>query len=98
MDRDLKPIDIREFPELRRLAEEVRDAHEPMVLRCGSEAIAKLVPVRRRADARTGRKKTEAEYQAFLGSAGAWEDVDVDAFLEANRVSRDRSIRPPVEL
>ena len=45
-----------------------------------------------------GRKKTKADYEAFLASAGGWRDVDVDRFLKDNYESRNRNIRPPVEL
>ena len=98
MALEAKPIDIGGLPELVTLAEEVRATNEPRVLRRGGEDIAKIVPLRARA--RRGRRasKTAADYDAFLSSAGGWADVDVDAFLEANRESRDRSIRPVVDL
>jgi hypothetical protein len=47
---------------------------------------------------RKAARKSSADYKAFLGSAGSWSDVDIDAFLKANRESRDRSTRPSVEL
>ncbi len=98
MAGDARPVDIGSFPELVHLAEEVRDTNKPRVLRCGNDDIAKLVPLHARAPGRRRRPKTTADHDAFLSSASAWADVDVDAFLRANRQSRDRSTRPAVEL
>jgi hypothetical protein len=95
---EAKPIDIGGLPELVTLAEEVRATNEPRVLRCGSEDIAKIVPLRAGPGRRRRAAKTTADYDAFISSAGGWADVDVDAFLKANRESRDRSSRPAVEL
>ena len=93
-----KPIDIGNLPELVTLAEEVRATNETRDLRRGDEDIAKIVPLRTMARRRKGPAKTAADFEAFLSSAGAWADVDVDAFLKANRESRDRSTRPAVKL
>jgi len=98
MAGDARPVDIGSFPELIHLAEEVRDTNRPRVLRCGDEDIAKLVPLGAATSGRRRRPKTAADYNAFLSSAGAWADVDIEAFLRANRESRDRSTRPAVEL
>lgn len=44
------------------------------------------------------RGKTDADYAAFLASAGGWTDVDMDAFLEANAASRNLNTRHSVDL
>lgn len=93
MALEAKPIDIGGLPELVTLAEEVRATNEPRVLRRGGEDIAKIVPLRARVR-RWRAPKIAADYDVFLSSAGGWADVDVDAFLKANRESRDRSTRP----
>ncbi len=94
---EAKAIDIGSLPELVDLAEEVRATNEPRLLRRGTEDIAKIVPLPRARRRKRGTKSA-ADYEAFLSSAGSWADVDVDAFLKANRESRDRSSRPAVEL
>ncbi len=99
MARELTPIDISNTPDLLRLAEEVAESGKPRVLRRADEDVAVLMPVKKSASRRrTGRKKTEADREAFLASAGGWSDVDTDTFIEENYKSRRISTRPPVEL
>lgn len=96
MAAEAEPAEIGDSPDLVSLAEEVRASNEPRVLRRNGEEIARIVPLRRRL--RPDRKHTDADYEAFLASAGGWADIDVDAFLAANRESRDRSTSIAVEL
>ena len=97
MAKELKAIDISNAPELLRLAEEVRSSREPRVLRRASEDIAVLAPVAPRR--RSSRKRTKADYEAFLASAGGWKElIDTDRFLADNYESRRLSSRPPIEL
>lgn len=93
-----EPIDISGMPALVELAEGVRDTHEARVLRRGEEPLARLVPLHASRTPRKRRKRTPADYEAFLAFAGGWADVDVDAFLDANRASRDRSMGAVVDL
>jgi hypothetical protein len=46
MLRTAKTIDISDLPDLRRVAEEVREANEPYLFRAGNEDVALLIPVR----------------------------------------------------
>ena len=91
-------IDVRDLPELERLAEEVHRTGEPRVLSRAGEDLAMIVPVPR--PRRSGRRpKTEADRQAFLSSAGGWKDlVDTDQLIADIYESRRASSRPPVEL
>lgn len=90
-------LDIERMPELRRVAEEVRDSRRPVVLRAEDEEIAVLVPLPR-AKGRGLRRPTQAEIEASMSAAGAWQgQIDVDEFKEQVRAGRS-SRRPAVDL
>ena len=95
MARALHPIDISNTPDLIRLVEEVAESGKPRILRRADEDVAVLLPVKKAA---APRKKSKADYNAFLASAGSWADVDIDTFLSENAKSRRLSSRPPVDL
>jgi hypothetical protein len=99
MARELAAVDVTNDPELLRLAEEVRQSGKPRLLRRGGEDLAVLSPVGRvtRRTSRKAKTYTKADDDAFLASAGAWTDFDLEAFLKRNEESRALS-RPPVEL
>ena len=44
------------------------------------------------------RKKSAADYKAFVSAAGSWKDVDTDKLVADIRDSRKRSSRPPIKL
>jgi hypothetical protein len=98
MARELTPIDISHVPDLLRLAEEVAISGKPRVLRRDSEDVAILMPLRPTIRRRSPRKKTAADHEAFLASAGSWADVDTDKLLENIYESRRTPDRPPVDL
>ncbi len=99
MAGELNSIDISNTPDLLRLAEEVAESGKPWVLRRADEDVAVLMPVKKPTSRRrTGWKKTKADDEAFLASAGGWSDVDTDTLIEDIYESRRISIRPPVEL
>jgi hypothetical protein len=60
----------------------------------GEQVLLKPAP----SSKRKHRTHTEADYQAFLASAGGWKDVDTDKLLEDIYESRRTSSRPPVDL
>jgi hypothetical protein len=96
--KEATPVDIDHVPELVRLAEEVRATNVPRVLRRGEEDLAVLVPVSR-PKPRRRRRPTEADYQAFLSSAGGWRDnVDVDQLKAGFAESRALPPRPRPDL
>ncbi len=96
MASERETIDITQNPAVLRLAEEVRRSNTPRVLRADNQDVAVLMPVAE--TTKRKRAKTDADYQAFLDSAGSWADVDVDAFKRYIRERRDAGSRPPVEL
>src|SRR3712207_6545778 len=99
MARALHPFDISKTPDLLRLVEEVAESGKPRLLRRADEDVAVLLPVKKTTSRqRTGRKKTKEDYEAFLGSAGSWSDVDTDKLLEEIYESRRIADRPPVDL
>ena len=58
-----------------------------------------MKPVRLVAGRKGGRRKrTAADYEAFLSAFGGWSDVDVDDFLKRIYESRNMPSRPPVDL
>lgn len=97
MTKEMKPFDISDTPDLMAIADIIRKTNEPRLLRRGDEDVAILMPLRpiRR---RGSRKRTEADYRAFLSAAGSWKDVDTDALIAGIRESRRRSSRAPFEL
>lgn len=96
-------IDISNNPDLLRLAEDVRRRNTSAVLRNGDEEIAVVMPITD-AGTRTARrspfkKKSQADIDAFLASAGGWKDlVDTEQLKREIAESRARSGRPPIEL
>jgi hypothetical protein len=63
----------------------------------GEVAILKPAPVKKRVKRR--RTVSDADYQAFLSSAGSWEGlVDTEKLKQDIRESRNLSSRPPIEL
>ncbi|MPZ13626.1 MAG: hypothetical protein GEU73_04250 [Chloroflexi bacterium] len=97
MAKELAPIDISHFPDLVRLAEEVRTTKIPRVLRRNDEDIAVMVPLvpRRRA---TTRPRTKADVDAFLAAAGSWRDLIDPQGFKAHIASSRGSDRTPVDL
>ena len=98
MAQERDTLDISHNPDLLRLAEEVRRSNTPRVLRADNEDVAVVMPVADHPKKKGKRAKTDADYQAFLDSAGSWDDVDVDEFKRYIRERRDAGNRPPVEL
>jgi hypothetical protein len=93
--RDLEPIDISHYPELRRLVDEVRGSNSPRVLRRGNEDVAILIPMTRW---RSTRKRRQPDYEAFRSAAGGWKDVDTDKLIADIYADRMLDDRPPVQL
>jgi hypothetical protein len=98
MARDLRSIDITNLPELRDLIAQLAESNEPRILRAGSEDLAILLPVRTVRRRRQRRPRTQADYEAFLASAGGWSELVDTEQLEAHIAESRRSSRPPVEL
>ncbi len=82
MSSTLTPIDISNFPDLLRIAEEVRITKTPRILKRDHEPVAMLIPVGIAIKPKKKREKTKADYAAFRAAAGSWEDVDTDALLD----------------
>ncbi len=90
-------INIANIPELLRIAEEVRESREPLVLRTEAGEVAILVPIDQ-PEQRPHRRPTPAEIDIVMSAAGSWKGlVDVDE-LKARWKAARGSIRPPVNL
>ncbi len=92
--KEAKHIDINNMPNLLRLAKEVKDTKEPIILRQDGEDLATLSPIRKR----SRRTITEEDWEAFLSSFGSWKDVDTEALKRAIDESRSIPPRPLIEL
>ena len=89
-------VDVTEFPELRRIAEEVQATGTAVVLGTEQGEVAKIVPWPAASD-RPQRAKTDKDLQDFLSAFGGWHDVDTDELKARMKASRS-SKRPPVDL
>lgn len=99
MNRAIKQIDISDFPDLMRLAEEVRTSKEPRMLTRDHEMLAVLMPVEKPTrKRRVPRPKTRADYAAFRTAAGGWKGLVDEETMEQIIESRSVSTRPPIEL
>ena len=99
MAKDVRSIDISSVPDLVRIAEEVRTSGKPRILRRNGEDMAMVIPIAHSRKRGTGRTRTQADYDAFLSSAGGWKGlVDGDKLLSDIYESRELSTKPPIEL
>jgi len=88
-----KSTDISDVPDILRLAEEVRRAGEPRVLRGDGEDLDMVVPMPRPRKTRL-KKPTAADYAAFRSAAGSWADIDTDTLIEDIYRARGEGTRP----
>ncbi|RIK40726.1 MAG: hypothetical protein DCC55_14085 [Chloroflexi bacterium] len=97
MAETMNRISFDEFStNLTRIFDRVTGTGEEIVVETGAGDLVALKPLTRVKPRR--RRKTRADYEAFLSSAGGWRGVDVDAFLKENYQSRRISTCPVVEL
>lgn len=97
--RERETLDISQNPALIQLVDEIRARNTPRVLQRDNEDVAIVLPIANGTKRRTKRVKTEADYQAFLASAGGWKDlVDTEQLKRDIAKSRARSSRPLIEL
>jgi len=83
MERQIKRISFEEFADnLAEVIDEVSRENETFVVetKFGEIEVKRVSPTELRQ-----REKTQEDKDAFLASAGAWADVDVDGFLSGNR-------------
>src|SRR5947209_8935490 len=89
------PIDIRHFPDLKRLAKEAKKTGKPFVLRENSHDIALLTPV----DTEKKQKTNQQAIEETLALAGSWKDLDFDDMLEQlDRIRHESKPTPPLTL
>jgi hypothetical protein len=103
MAHEQETIDIANNPDLLRLAEEVRRRNTSTVLTNGDEEVVVMVPVAdaamRKAARAPFKRKSQADIDAFLASAGGWKDlVDTEQLKREIAESRARSGRTPIDL
>lgn len=87
MTTELRPIDIREIPELARLVDEVRTTRKPRRIVRDGEDVALLTPapVSSRRRLRDWRPRPE-DLAAAIALAGAWRDqLDPETFKRQRR-------------
>ena len=99
MAKEMRSIDISSVPDLVRIAEEVRTSGRPRILRRNGEDMAMVIPIGHGRKHRTRRAREQADYDAFLATAGGWKGlVDGDKLLADIYESREISTKPQVEL
>lgn len=96
MTGELASFDLKDAPELARLAREVRSSKRPVRLTDGGETVAVLVPNPK--PRRRTRAATAEDDAAFLASAGGWKDLDLEQFERDNAESRRISTRSAPDL
>lgn len=86
--------DIDAIPDLRRVAEEVRDSRSPVRLRVAGQEVATILP----ASGVESPMSEQSDDEAFLSSLGGWKGlVDAERLKAESEASRG-SDRPAVEL
>ncbi len=91
------PTEIGKFPELRRLAEDVRDNETPRLLQREGEELAVIVPVGVARSFGLRGARTEEDVVAFRAAAVSWKDFDTDKLLDDIYAARAQPARPPIE-
>ncbi len=87
MSSTLTPIDIRHYPELLRLVEEVAATKTPRELRRDDKTVAVLMPVEPGTQAKT-------VYEASLAAIGSWSDLNADELIANIHRWRKEGSRP----
>ncbi len=94
MSRHLTPIDINDFPELRRLAEEVSTTKKPLFLTRDKKTLAVVMPVETAIKPEKKPASTKADYEASLAVIGSWRDLDTDVAIAHVYHAREAGSRP----
>jgi hypothetical protein len=99
MAKELRHIPFEEFAaDVAGVFNRVVAENEAVVVEQPNGTQAVLKPVASKRPARRRRTISDADYEAFLSSAGGWKDVDTDKLVRDIYESRRQSSRPPVEL
>ena len=95
MAADITPIEISNYPELLRLAEEVEATNKPRLLKRDNTPIAMISPVKKK---QSSQAKSKAIKEA-LALAGAWGDRDWNEVeTELDRIRHCSKPTPPFTL
>ncbi len=99
MPKSTVHIPLEDFvTDVRAVFERVAATGESVVVDRADGVSAMLRPAPLRKQARTRRTVSAADYAAFLGSAGGWQDIDTEALKRDIEESRSLPPRAPVEL
>lgn len=91
-------VDISKTPDLLEVVEEVHRTNKPCLLRRADEELAIISPVKKGAKRSPFKRKSPADMEAFLSSAGGWKDVDTDRLKADIYESRRLSTKPRPDL
>jgi hypothetical protein len=97
MVKQLRHVDVSDNPELMRLAEEVAQSGDSVMLTKGSKDLATISPTSPSGRRLKPRELSPVDLEAFNSSAGGWADVDVDEFMKRVYEGRQSS-KPRVDL
>ena len=99
MTRPIIRVPLDEFAaDPRGILDRVISSNETVIVEDTHGKQAVLRPLLRRARGHRSKTLSDADYEAFLSSAGGWHDVDTCGLKKAIRDSRDLSSRPPFNL
>ena len=97
MSQTVDALDVTDLPELRRLAELVRDTGQARILRALDQDVAIVVPID--GSKRQPRSRpTTAQIEAVMAAAGGWKGIVDNEELKRNLRAGRSSNRPPVKL
>ncbi|MGH2559135.1 MAG: hypothetical protein ACRDJH_08725 [Thermomicrobiales bacterium] len=87
--RKEETVDIANLDDLYRVVKEVRKAEEPLILVIDEGQDIVVDPAPRRRSRRTREEREQADYEAFLSSAGSWKGlIDPEEFKRQIRAGR----------
>ena len=99
MAQELKRISVEELAtQATAVVDRVVRERESVLIEKDGDAVAVLQPVAPKKPRRRGRKKTAADYEAFLSAFGSWKGIVDTEQLKKDIAAARSDHRPPVEL
>jgi type IV secretory pathway VirJ component len=87
-------VDATDVPDLRRIAEEIRDRQEPVMLRLDGQDVAIITPVPL-GEPHADGVLTRDQLEILMSAAGGWRDiVDTELLKEELRRAQGQDMRP----
>ena len=91
----MTPIDIRNKPDLLRLAEEVKTTRKPRLLQKDHEILAVVMPVETAITQAKASNSHPTAYEAIKAIVRSWKDIDIATLIAHLYRAREGGSRPP---